>query len=79
MPILECQEKFEVTMNFSEHLVYLRESRNVKQKDIAKALNISLHAYQRFEYGEQEPRLTPLIGIAKFYGITLDELVFSKE
>ena len=66
-------------MNFSENLVYLRESRNVKQKDIANALGISLHAYQRFEYGEQEPRLTPLIGIAKFYGISLDELVFMEE
>lgn len=63
-------------MTFSEHLVHLRESRGITQKEIAKALNISLHAYQRFEYSEREPRLTPLIGIAKFYGITLDELVF---
>ena len=66
-------------MKFSEHLVYLRESKGIKQKDIAKALNISLHAYQRFEYEEQEPRLTPQIEIAKFYGITLDELVFPEK
>ena len=66
-------------MKFSEHLVYLRESKGIKQKDIAKALNISLHAYQRFEYEEQEPRLTPLIEIAKFYGLTLDELVFPEK
>ncbi len=66
-------------MKFSEHLIYLRERQGIKQKDIANALNISLHAYQRFEYEEQEPRLTPLIGIAKFYGITLDELVFPEQ
>ncbi len=66
-------------MTFSEHLVFLRESRGIKQKEIAEALNISLHGYQRLEYGEREPRLTPLIGIAKFYGITLDELVFPEK
>lgn len=66
-------------MTFSEHLVALRERSGATQKEIAEALNISLHAYQRFEYGEQEPRLTPLIGIAKFHDITLDELVFPEE
>ena len=66
-------------MNFSEHLIHLRESKGVTQKEIAKALNISLHGYQRLEYGEREPRLTPLIEIAKFYGITLDELVFPEQ
>lgn len=78
-PDWESQEGNEVHMTFSEHLVHLRESRGVTQKELAKALNISLHAYQRFEYGEQEPRLTPLIGIAKFHDITLDELVFPEE
>ena len=66
-------------MTFSEHLVYLRENRGITQKELAKALNISLHGYQRLEYGEREPRLTPLIEIAKFYGITLDELVFPEQ
>lgn len=66
-------------MTFSEHLVYLRESSGITQKEIAEALNISLHGYQRLEYGEREPRLTPLIAIAKFYEMTLDELVFPEK
>lgn len=66
-------------MTFSEHLIHLREINGATQKEIAEALNISLHSYQRFEYGEQEPRLTSLIAIAKFYEMTLDELVFPEK
>ncbi len=62
-------------MTFSEHLIFLREKNGILQKNVAAALGISLHAYQRFEYGEQEPRLSVLIALADFYGLTLDELV----
>lgn len=62
-------------MNFSEHLVFLREKRKISQKELAKAIGISVHAYQRFEYGEQEPRLSVLVALADFYGLSLDELV----
>ena len=41
-------------MKFFEHLVFLREKNGILQKDIAKKLGISVHAYQRFEYREQE-------------------------
>ena len=62
-------------MKFSEHLVFLREKNGILQKDIAKKLGISVHAYQRFEYGEQEPRMSALIALADLYDISLDELV----
>jgi transcriptional regulator with XRE-family HTH domain len=62
-------------MTFSEHLMFLREKNKVLQKDIAKELGISVHAYQRFEYGEQEPRLSALIALADFYGLAVDELI----
>ena len=39
----------EQLMKFSEHLAFLREQEGLLQKDLAKALGISLHAYQRFE------------------------------
>ena len=66
-------------MTFAEYLVHLREKRGVLQKDIAKALGISLHAYQRFEYGEQEPRMSVLIALADFYDLSLDELAGRKQ
>lgn len=61
-------------MKFSEKIAELRKKKGLKQTEIAKALGISLHAYQRFEYGEQEPRMSIMIALADFYGISLDEL-----
>ena len=62
-------------MTFSEHLVKLRTERNISQKALAVALNIGLHTYQRYEYGEREPSLSTLVALADFYDISLDELV----
>lgn len=62
-------------MTFPEHLLELRTAHNLMQKDLAKELDISLHTYQRYEYGEREPQLSVLIKMARFYGISMDELV----
>lgn len=62
-------------MTFPEHLIKLRENRGVSQKALAKALDIGLHTYQRYEYGERTPPLPTLIALADFYDISLDELV----
>ena len=62
-------------MNFSEKLVELRNKKGILQKDLVKELGFSLHTYQRFEYGLQEPRMSTLIALADFYEISLDELV----
>ncbi len=61
-------------MNFPEKLVFLRNSKGIMQKDLVKELGFNLHTYQRFEYGQQEPRMSALIALANFYGISLDEL-----
>ena len=62
-------------MTFSEHITELRESRGFLQKDIAAALGVSLHTYQRYEYAEAEPKISGLITLADLYGMSLDELV----
>lgn len=62
-------------MTFCEHIIQLRVERNILQKDIAKELGVSLHTYQRYEYGEREPTLSKLIALADFYDMSLDELV----
>ena len=61
-------------MTFSENLVKLRNSKDLSQKELAEAAGIAMRAYQRYEYGEREPRLSTLIALADFYGISLDEL-----
>ena len=62
-------------MTFAEHIRFLRENRTITQKEMAQRLGISLHGYQKFEYGLQEPRMSTLVALADFYGISLDELV----
>ena len=62
-------------MKFFEHLVFLREKNNILQKDIAKEVGVSLHTYQRYEYGEREPQMSVLIALADLYNLSLDELV----
>ena len=66
-------------MKFSEHLIFLRNQIGASQKDVAKEIGVSLHAYQRFEYGEQEPRLSVLIALASYYGLSLDELAGGRD
>ena len=62
-------------MVLHEHLLILRESHGLKQKDIAKEIGIGLHTYQRYEYGHREPPLATLIALADYYDMSLDELV----
>ena len=62
-------------MDFPEKLVRLRDEKGILQKDLVKKLGLTLHTYQRFEYGLQEPRMSVLIALADFYDISLDELV----
>ena len=62
-------------MKFPEKLVQLRTEKGILQRDLAKELGLNLHTYQRFEYGQQDPRMSTLIALADFYQISLDELV----
>ena len=61
---------------FSERLILLREQHRLPQRTVAEAIQITTRAYQRYEYGEREPQLSTVIALAKFYHISLDELVF---
>ena len=57
---------------FSTRLQELKETKKLLQKDAAKALDVPLRTYQRYEHGQQEPQLSTLIRMADFYGVTLD-------
>ena len=62
-------------MTFCEHLLKLRTERGLSQKELAKEVGISTLTYQRYEYGEREPKLSALIALADYYNLSLDELV----
>lgn len=59
---------------FSERLIELREKNDLSQTQAAKEFGVVVRAYQRYEYGEREPRLSTLVRMADFYGVSLDYL-----
>ncbi len=62
-------------MNFSEIFKSLRRERNIGQKDLANALNVSVKTVSHWETGYTEPSIAQLITIANFFDIPIDELV----
>ncbi len=61
--------------NLPERLLEMRNALNQTQTDIAKGSNLSLRQYQRIENNESEPKLTALIALADYFGVSLDYLV----
>lgn len=58
-----------------ERLVKLRNERNLFQKDVAKAINMSLVGYQRYEAGTRLPAADIIIALANFYEVSADYLL----
>lgn len=65
-------------MKFHEHLLALREKGSLTQEAVAIGAGLSLRAYQNYERGLREPKMTALIALADFYDLSLDELVCRK-
>ena len=59
---------------FSQRLILLRKQRRQSQLAVAKELQIALRGYQSYEYGKAEPRLSTLIKLADYFGVSLDYL-----
>ncbi len=53
----------------------LREDRDLKQKDVAKLLNMSQQQYSRIENGVNEIKLDSLLQLANFYNVSIDYIL----
>lgn len=62
-------------MKFSEQLLALREKKGLTQEAAAAGAGLSLRAYQNYERGLREPKMSALIQLADLYDITIDDLV----
>ena len=62
-------------MQVYQRLREIRKDRGLSQTDIARALDMPYQQYARYENGLNEIPLRHFISLAKFYGITLDELL----
>lgn len=62
-------------MNLADKLKELRKAKSVSQEKLAEYLGISFQAVSKWETGVTSPDITLLPDIARYYGITVDELL----
>jgi transcriptional regulator with XRE-family HTH domain len=66
-------------MEFNEKLQELRKQRGMTQEALAEALYVSRTAISKWESGRGYPNIDSLKAIAKFFGITIDQLLSGDE
>ena len=66
-------------MEFNEKLQELRKSRGLTQEELAQALYVSRTAVSKWESGRGYPSIDSLKALAKFFSVTVDELLSSGE
>lgn len=58
-----------------KNLRALREDKDIKQKDIAKYLNVSQNTYSQYETGVISLTAELLIKLSDFYGVSVDYIL----
>ena len=66
-------------MEFNEKLQELRKQRGLTQEELAQSLYVSRTAISKWESGRGYPNIESLKTIAKFFGVTIDELLSGDE
>lgn len=62
-------------MDFPTRLKEIRNARDIKLREVAEHLGMTLRNYQRYEAGDTEPSLKNLIALADYFDVTLDYLM----
>ena len=60
---------------FKDNLKTLRQEKNLGQVELAKIIGVSKGIISLWENGLREPNLYSLIALAKFFNVSIDELV----
>ena len=66
-------------MEFNEKLQELRKQKGLTQEELAQSLLVSRTAISKWESGRGYPSIDSLKAIAKFYAVTIDELLSGDE
>lgn len=66
-------------MDFHEKIQKLRKQKGLTQEELAQALFVSRTAISKWESGRGRPNLESLKAMAKFFGVTVDELLSGEE
>ncbi len=60
---------------FKDIIKDLRESQEMSQYELAKALQVSQSAVAKWELGKTEPTASALIAISKYFNVSTDYLL----
>lgn len=63
-----------IIMQF-RHIREIREDRDLKQKDIAKVLNVSQNTYSQYENGIIPLTAETLVKLSDYYNVSIDFLL----
>ena len=66
-------------LTIGRNLKNLRKARNLTQEELAEHLGISFQAISKWERGEGYPDITMLPALARYFGVTVDELIGMNE
>ena len=66
-------------MEFSEKLQELRKQKGLTQEELAQKLFVSRTAVSKWESGRGYPNIESLKAIARFFSVTVDELLSTEE
>ena len=59
---------------FTERIKYLREEKGISQEKLADQLGVSHGIISFWETGKREPKLSNLILLAEYFGVSIDYL-----
>lgn len=66
-------------VKFNENLRELIKNKGLTQNDFANEMGIHSQVVYRYTNGVDFPRLERVCKIAKYFNVTLEELIFGKE
>lgn len=62
-------------MSLGKNIKTLRESKNIKQEDLANILGVSIQSISRWENEQNYPDISILPSISKYFNVTTDYLL----
>lgn len=67
--------KFDSKMNLANNIKRLREGKGILQEEVATEISLSISHYSKIENGPREASVELLDKLAKFYVISIDQIV----
>ena len=67
-----------IAANINRNIIHLRRQKGMTQRDLATVLDVSCQAVSKWESGKCCPDIELLPTLARYFGVSMDELVGSE-